>query len=69
MSVTLKKYPKKPKASATTASMEKYLDRVADIDKENKKRIGLANEISKIGKKKSSGSATPKKAKKSSRRR
>jgi hypothetical protein len=32
------KYPKKPKASASNETMEKYLKRVNEIDKENRKR-------------------------------
>lgn len=36
--VKLKKYPKKPKASASMGTLEKYLQRVKEIDKENNKR-------------------------------
>ena len=32
----LKKYPKKPKASASVAVKERYLKRIAEIDKENR---------------------------------
>lgn len=32
------KYPKKPKASASIESKERYLARVREIDKENAKR-------------------------------
>jgi hypothetical protein len=31
----LKKYPKKPKASASVATMENYLRRRKEVDKEN----------------------------------
>jgi hypothetical protein len=31
----LKKYPKKPKASASLSAMENYLDKCKQIDKEN----------------------------------
>jgi len=32
------KYPKKPKTSASNATKENYLKKVAEIDKENKRR-------------------------------
>lgn len=32
------KYPKKPKASASVATMERYIERTKEIDKENAKR-------------------------------
>lgn len=32
------KYPKKPKASASVATMERYLERVKEIDRENARR-------------------------------
>ena len=34
----MKRYPKKPKQSASASTMQKYLDRCRDIDKENAKR-------------------------------
>jgi len=34
----LKKYPKKPKASASVATMQNYLKKRGEIDKENKRR-------------------------------
>jgi hypothetical protein len=36
--VKLKKYPKKPKASASVEVMENYLRRCKEVDKENNKR-------------------------------
>ena len=49
------KYPKKPKASASVATMEKYLERVKEVDKQNqelekekKKREELKKKIAKI---------------------
>ncbi len=35
----LKSYPKKPKASASIASFENYLDKCKAIDKENKDKL------------------------------
>lgn len=71
MAVKLKKYPKKPKASASTESMEKYLKRVKDIDRENNTRLRLSKEIAKIGgtKGKKTASTPAKKSKKRSRKR
>jgi hypothetical protein len=50
------KYPKKPKANASVATMERYLQRCKDIDKVNaekekeaKKRESLKKSIAKIG--------------------
>ena len=34
----LKRYPKKPKASASVATMQNYLQRVREVDKENSRR-------------------------------
>jgi hypothetical protein len=45
--VKLLKYPKRPKAGATTKQLEKYLDRVKAIDSENTRRKELATSISK----------------------
>jgi hypothetical protein len=49
------KYPKKPKANASLATLERYKDRVKEIDKENAARlkdydkaVKLRREISKI---------------------
>ncbi len=39
--VKLLKYPKKPKASASIESKERYLKRVSEIDKENNRRKAL----------------------------
>lgn len=51
----LKKYPKKPKANASLEVLQKYLDKMKDIDKENaqtkadeKKRQDLKKKISGI---------------------
>jgi hypothetical protein len=51
----LKKYPKKPKASASLAVMQKYLDRRKDVDKANaaaqsdyKKALDLRKKIAKL---------------------
>ena len=35
----LKRYPKKPKASASVESMQKYLQRVREIDAQNRQRV------------------------------
>lgn len=45
--VKLLKYPKRPKAGATTKQLEKYLDRVKAIDTENSRRKELATSITK----------------------
>lgn len=37
MALKLKKYPKKPKANASLATMERYLERRKEIDKSNAK--------------------------------
>ena len=37
----LRKYPKKPKASASVQSKELFLSKVKEIDKENARRIAL----------------------------
>lgn len=54
--IRLKKYPKKPKATASVAVMERYLQRCKEIDKENaaKKKEAdrkeqLRKKITKIG--------------------
>lgn len=36
---TLLKYPKKPRASSSTAVLDRYLDRVKNIDKANQQRL------------------------------
>ena len=50
-----KKYPKKPKASASVAVMENYLKRIKEVDKENsakaaeyKKSLTLRDRIRKM---------------------
>lgn len=35
------KYPKKPKANASVQTLERYLERTKEIDKENAKRKAL----------------------------
>lgn len=45
--VKLVKYPKKPKAGATTSQLENYLERVKKIDEENSRRKTLATSITK----------------------
>jgi hypothetical protein len=52
----LKNYPKRPKANASAAVMERYLQRCKDVDKQNAeikkeaaKRENLKKQISKIG--------------------
>lgn len=35
------KYPKKPKANASVPTLERYLERTKEIDKENAKRKAL----------------------------
>jgi hypothetical protein len=52
----LKKYPKKPKKSASNQTLENYLQRVKEVDaynakirQEQKKREQLLNKISGIG--------------------
>lgn len=56
MALKLLKYPKKPKQSASIATKENYLRKVAEIDRENAKRKALNNKskalsakIAKIG--------------------
>lgn len=39
--VKLLKYPKKPKANASVSTMENYLKRVSEINKENAKRKAM----------------------------
>ena len=39
--VKMKKYPKKPKPSASLEVKERYLKRVSEIDKENAKRKAM----------------------------
>jgi hypothetical protein len=53
----MKSYPKRPKASASLATLENYLQKVREIDKENAtrkstnaKRDKLAKQIAGIGK-------------------
>lgn len=49
--VKLLKYPRKPKASASVATMENYLRRVKEIDKENNRRKGEAKKAETLRKK------------------
>lgn len=48
LGVKLIKLPKRPKRSASTAQMEKYVDLVRSIKKENERRISLAKTIKKL---------------------
>jgi hypothetical protein len=50
--VKLVKYPKRPKAGASTLQLEKYLNRVKAIDTENSSRKELATKITRVIKKK-----------------
>jgi hypothetical protein len=50
MALKLKKYPKKPKASASVAVKERYLKRVAEINKENSRRKALENKSKALSK-------------------
>ena len=50
--IKLKKYPKRPKASAPTSSLENYLEKVKSIDVENAKRRDVATRITKVIRKK-----------------
>lgn len=52
----LKKYPKKPKATASVQTLERYLARVKEIDRENQriksertKHAGLRKRVASIG--------------------
>lgn len=44
------KLPKKPKQSASVATLRKYLDRVADIKKENQRRASVNAEQDRLKK-------------------
>lgn len=46
--VILKKYPKKPKANATTMQLAKYKAKVEAIDNDNANRLTLSKQIGKI---------------------
>ena len=47
----LKKYPKKPKASASLAVLERYLERRKEVDKANAKIKADANKKASLRKK------------------
>jgi len=47
----LKKYPKKPKASASMATMERYLEKCKDIDKMNKPIVAHNKKVEDLRKK------------------
>lgn len=54
--IKIKKYPKKPKASASLAVKERYLEKVKEIDKENANKVAekkkselLSKKIASIG--------------------
>jgi hypothetical protein len=49
--VKLKRYPKRPKASASTASLERYYAKIKAIDSDNAKRKTLASNIARFVKK------------------
>lgn len=46
--VKLKKYPKRPKASASTARLASYVEKLEAIKKENADRVALAADIGKF---------------------
>ena len=46
----LKKYPKKPKASASVATKERYLQKTKEIDKENTRRKSEKAKSAKLSK-------------------
>jgi len=47
----LKKYPKKPSASASLATLERYLDKCKEIDKQNKPIIAHNKKVEEAKKK------------------
>jgi len=47
----LKKYPKKPKANASNETMQNYLNRCKDIDKDNKEIIAYNKKREELRKK------------------
>jgi len=58
MALKLKKYPKKPKASASASTLQNYLDRCKAVDKanaakkqEHAKKLTLRKKVQSIGKK------------------
>jgi len=48
LGVKLKRFPKKPKASASTSALENYLKRVRAVQSENSRRVALSKSIGKI---------------------
>lgn len=48
MSKKLKKYPRKPKASASVESKKRFLERVKEIDRENAKIVADRRESKKL---------------------
>ncbi len=54
MKLKLKKYPKKPKATASVAVKEAYLKKVAEINAENKRRSAETKKSAELQKKISS---------------
>ncbi len=50
--IKLKKYPKRPKSSAPTTSLENFLEKVKAIDAENAKRKAVATQITRVIRKK-----------------
>jgi len=56
MATKLKKYPKKPKATASVQTLERYLAKVKEIDRDNArikaektKQLGLRKKVASIG--------------------
>lgn len=56
MALKLKKYPKKPKASASVTTLENYIAKCKQVDKDNAqikssktKRANLLKQVAKIG--------------------
>ncbi len=47
----MKKYPKKPKASASVETMQRYLERCKQIDKENKQIQAYNKKLDELRKK------------------
>ncbi len=48
---SLKKYPKKPKASANIATMERYLEKCKEVDKTNKPIVAHNKKVEELRKK------------------
>jgi len=47
----MKKYPKKPKASASVDTLERYIDKTKEIDRENAKRKAINSKLETLKKK------------------